>query len=72
MGHVVVRPAFVCLELLGGAQSEHVGDVHGEHVEPGIPGARRVVHAHGDGVVAVGNASDAVVVGVSVAARLRA
>ena len=37
--------------LLRVTADEHGGDAHGEHVEPGIPGARPAVRARGVGVV---------------------
>jgi len=32
-------------------QDEHGGDIHGEHVEPDIPGVWPAVDVHGDGAV---------------------
>jgi hypothetical protein len=32
-------------------QDEHGGDIHGEHVEPDIPGAWPAVDVHGGGAV---------------------
>jgi hypothetical protein len=32
-------------------QDEHGGDIHGEHVEPVIPGAWPAVDVHGGGAV---------------------